>query len=229
MNARHAMPPTLLAVVIAIVGCTHHGKTPYTRARMDEIQRAETDILGEAALKQPGGPSYEFFRDVMPPLRYVDANFRCYPIVLSAPSNKTKARLVSDGSSVNARARSLTWGHEQGTPCFFYMGDKREPFGKNLANLQGPKFADGYLPIVKMTYTTQGGVWEQESFCSTDPALADHGAVFVKFTLKSATPVRRPTPKIRPERQDEAVKGVENAENVRLLSDPYDDKLEAWF
>src|SRR5205809_4233209 len=108
----------------------------------------------------------------MPPLRYVDANFHCYPIVLSAPSNKTKARLVSDGSSVNARARSLTWSHEQGTATMFYLGERREPFGDDLSRLQGPKFVDGYLPIVQMTYTTQGSTWEQEVFCSTDPALA---------------------------------------------------------
>src|SRR5437868_21305 len=153
-------------------------------AGINEMLVANRDVWGEAALKQPGGPSYQFFADILPPLRYVDANFRRYPIVLSAPSNKTKARLVSDGSSVNARARSLTWSHEQGTPAFFFMGDKREPFGDDLAHLQGPKFADGYLPIVQMTYSSQGSVWEQESFCSTDPALADHGAVFMKFTLK---------------------------------------------
>jgi hypothetical protein len=63
-------------------------------------------------------------------------------------------------------------------------------------------------------------VWEQELFCSTAPALADHGVVFVKFTLKSATPNRPPMPKMRPERQGEAVKGVENAEDVKLLPRP---------
>ena len=194
-----------------------------------EVYSSPRDLWGEAAIKQPGGPTYEFFRDLLPPLRYVDARFRCYPIVLSAPSNATKARLVSDGSSVNARERSLTWSHEQGTPCLFFMGDKREPFGQDLGKLQGPTFADGYLPIVRMTYETQGSVWEQESFCSTDPALADYGAVFVKFTLKAAKPVTFKMPEVRPERQDEAVKGVENAENVRLISEPYDDKLEAWF
>src|SRR5439155_18380755 len=126
--------------ILLIAGCANQ----IIRPGIERVQNSDRDILGEAALKQPGGPSYEFFRDVMPPLRYVDANFRCYPIVLSAPSNKTKARLVSDGSSVNARARSLTWSHEQGTPVFFYMGDKRELFGRNLSQLQGPKFVDGY-------------------------------------------------------------------------------------
>src|SRR4030095_10292384 len=146
-------------------------------ASPEEVYLSPRDLWGEAAMKQPGGPSYEFFRDLLPPPRYVDGRFRCYPIVLSAPSNPTKARLVSDGSSVNARERSLSWSKEQGTPCYFFLGDKSEPFGRDLKQLQGPTFVDGYLPIVRMTYTTQGSVWEQESFCSTDPALADNGAV----------------------------------------------------
>lgn len=198
-------------------------------ATLKEIAVSPRDLWGEAALKLPGGPTYEFFRDLLPPLRYVDARFRCYPIVLSAPSNPAKARLVSDGSSINARERSLSWSKEQGTPCYFFMGDKREVFGSDLSKLQGPAFVDGYLPIVRMTYSSQGSVWEQESFCSIDPALADNGVVFVKFTLKEAKPAHFPKPKIRPERQDEAVKGVENAENARLIAEPYDDRIEAWF
>jgi len=220
------------ALILTSAACSSHHYGANTQVKyptLQEVADSNRDLLGEMAMKQPGGPSYEFFANAMPPLRYVDTRFKCYPIVLSAPSNKTKARLVSDGSSVNARERSLTWSKEQGTPAYFFCGDKRDPFGSNLANLQGPKFAEGYLPIVQMTYTTQGGVWEEESFCSTDPDLADYGAVFVKFTLKSATPVFIPQPKIRPERTGEAVKGVENAENVRLISQKYDDKIEAWF
>jgi len=70
---------------------------------------------------------------------------------------------------------------------------------ERVASFEGVN--DELMPIVRMTYTTQGSVWEQESFCSTDPALADYGAVFVKFTLKSAKPDRQMPPKVRPERQ----------------------------
>jgi hypothetical protein len=61
-------------------------------------------VWGEAALRQPGGPSYEFFKDLLPPLRYVNTTFRHYPIVLSAPKARTKAWWVSNGSAINARA-----------------------------------------------------------------------------------------------------------------------------
>ena len=62
------------------------------------------DVWGEAALKLPGGPSYEAFRDLLPPLRYTNTRFRDYPVVLSAPAAPAKARWVSNGSAVNARA-----------------------------------------------------------------------------------------------------------------------------
>src|SRR4051794_12427444 len=156
--ARIVVTATFLMLFVARAACAADLPT------LEQVAGSPLDLWGEAALKQPNGPSYEFFRDVLPPLRYVDARFRCYPIVLSPPSNPTKARLVSDGSSVNARERSLTWSKEQGTPCFFLMGEKREPFGQDLSHLQGPTFQDGYLPIVRMTYATQGSVWEQESF-----------------------------------------------------------------
>src|SRR5438552_17650194 len=93
---------------------------------------SKADLWGEAALKQPGGPSYEFFEKLLPPLRYVDANFRCYPIALSAPKQPVKARLVSDGSAVNALARQATWRSEAGIPVTFFVGDHREIFGSNL-------------------------------------------------------------------------------------------------
>ncbi len=221
--------PFAFFLIWAVPAALTRAGEPVYRHSISEITVGNNDLLGDEALKLPNGPTYEIFASAMPPMRYVDARFRCYPIVLSAPTNKTKGRLVSDGSSVNARERSLTWSKEQGTPTYFFMGDKREAFGKDLARLAGPKFADGYLPIVQMSYSTQGSVWEEESFCSTDPGLADFGVVFVKFTLKSATPVDMPKVKIRPEKTGEAIPGVENAENAKLTSEPYDDRVEAWF
>ncbi|MFA6242345.1 MAG: hypothetical protein WC655_15530 [Candidatus Hydrogenedentales bacterium] len=70
---------------------------------IDEVIEARTDILGDSGLRQPDGPSYEFFAEAMPPLRYVNAAFRHYPIVLAAPRNECKARLVSNGSAINAK------------------------------------------------------------------------------------------------------------------------------
>src|SRR5262245_42929710 len=49
-----------------------------------EVVTAKQDVWGELALRQPNGASYEFFEPLLPPPRYVHADFRYYPLVLSA-------------------------------------------------------------------------------------------------------------------------------------------------
>ena len=149
---------------------------------VDEIIAARTDILGDAAIRQPGGPSYEYFVEAMPPLRYVNTDFRHYPIVLAAPGNGCKARLVSNGSAVNAKAGTSTW-RDDGFPVSFFVGQKETAFGGDLEKLDGPRLAEGYLPIVGMNYREGDATYWQEVFVSVAPALADHGVMFVRFSL----------------------------------------------
>src|SRR5712671_5070338 len=107
-----------------------------------EMMAARTDVWAEAAIRQPGGPSYEFFRDLLPPLRYANTAFRHYPIVLSAPGAAVKARYVSNGSAINARADKKPMWYEAGFPVQFRVGDQTETFGDNLERLKGPHYAE---------------------------------------------------------------------------------------
>src|SRR5262245_55053708 len=59
-----------------------------------QLIESKTDLLGEAALREPDGPSYEFFENVLPPLRYVDARYKHYPIVLAAPRSQIKGKVL---------------------------------------------------------------------------------------------------------------------------------------
>jgi len=194
-----------------------------------EAMNSKLDLWGEAALKQPGWPSYEFFEKLLPPLRYVDANFRVYPIALSAPSNPVKVRFVSDGSCINALARQPNYVNETGRPVTFYVGDSSEVFGSKPRNLEGPKYADGYLPIVQLTYRARGATYGMEAFAPVDPELSKFGVVLVKLTLIKAS--GRSYQIAEAVDKDPAstmpVEGVEAAENVRLSSQPYDEKIEA--
>jgi hypothetical protein len=140
------------------------------------------DVWGEASLRRPGGPSYEFFKNLLPPLRYVNTAFRHYPIVLSAPAGAVKARWVSNGSAINARADKKPMWREVGFPVHFHVGEKAEPFGQDLDRLDGPRYADGYLPIARAAYRHGKAVYEQEAFAGVRGPLAARGAVFVRFT-----------------------------------------------
>src|SRR5438034_118534 len=61
-----------------------------TLPTLDEALAAKQDVWGLVAMRQPNGPSYEFFEKLLPPLRYVNAAFHYYPIVLSAPGSAQK-------------------------------------------------------------------------------------------------------------------------------------------
>ncbi len=153
--------------------------------KMPTVEQAiasKTDVWGEISMRKPNGPSYEYFAKLMPPLRYVDTSFLQYPIVLSAPSAQVKGRFVSNGGMVNARARALNWIGEVGNPVTFYFGEWGSVFGADLEDLQGPKYEQGYLPIVQNTYRRGDLVASQEAFAPID--YADSGMIFVRFTGK---------------------------------------------
>src|SRR3569833_825702 len=102
-------------------------------ASLDEVINSNKDLWGEAAIKQPGGPSYEFFASLVPQLRYVDAPFRHYPITLSAPGASEKVRFVSNGSQINALARQPNWVGVTGIPTTFRVGYDLITFGDDLS------------------------------------------------------------------------------------------------
>ena len=117
----------------------------------------------------------------MPPLRYVDARYKHYPIVLAAPRSLVKAKITSNGSIINPLARRYQWIGEAGTPWHVTLGDRHMPFGDDLRKLKGPHYADGYLPIVQLEYAGDDGTYRQEAFAATNPQLAAAGAIFVRF------------------------------------------------
>src|SRR5579871_6724101 len=97
------LPATLGLFAVAFI-LSARAEPPRGVPSPQEMAAAREDVWAEAAIRQPGGPSYEFFKDLLPPLRYVNTAFRHYPIVLSAPAAAVKARWVSNGSGVNLRA-----------------------------------------------------------------------------------------------------------------------------
>src|SRR5262245_31208344 len=170
-----------------------------------EMIAASRDLWGEMAMAQPNGASYEFFEPLLPPLRYVHADFRYYPLVLSAPRATTKYRLISNGGGVNLRGGSRSW-KEVGTPVVFRVGPDEFPFGDLRDRVSQPTLAEGWLPIYEITYRhpfpagpealtpidqqpikKEAEVYRLEAFASTDPALAEHAVVFVRFSLATGT------------------------------------------
>ncbi|MEO6435321.1 MAG: hypothetical protein ABIP55_06115, partial [Tepidisphaeraceae bacterium] len=150
---------------------------------VDEALTSGVDVWGEASLKQPDGPSYPFFEKLLPPLRYVEAPFRVYPIVLAAPGASVKVRLLGDGSQINALARQPNWRGETGIPVTFRVGQALKVFGADPKRLVGPKLAGGYLPVVQFTYIEAGTTYFQETFADVDSFSPKQGVAFARFSV----------------------------------------------
>jgi hypothetical protein len=202
----------MITRVLAVLAAAVLSSAAEPFATFDQAVRSSRDEWGEAAMRQTNGASYEFFKDLLPPPRYVNADFKYYPIVLSAPHAKVKARLISNGSGVNLRGGARNW-LEPGTPVFFRVGPDELKFGDIPNRLHHPTLAEGYLPIVEVRYEhgteaskylpptnaipeqTQlqmgfehmSNVYAVEAFASTDEELASNGVVFVKFSLAQGT------------------------------------------
>jgi hypothetical protein len=164
------------------------------------------DVWGEAALRHPDGPSYEFFKDLLPPLRYVNTAFRHYPIVLGTTAGPVKPRFVSNGSAVNARADKMPMWREVGFPVHFIVGAGAEPFGADLDRLDGPRYAGGYLPVVQLAYRHGGVTYQQEAFAPVRGPAAQAGAVFLRFSVRAGG--GQVTAKLAPQGPPAAVSGA---------------------
>lgn len=179
--------------------------TDTNRPSLQQAVASQTDLWGELAMQQTNGASYEFFAPLLPPLRYVNADFRYYPIVLSAPNAKVKARLISNGSGLNLRGGARAW-NDNGTPVSFRVGPDEFMFGGLPDRLSEPTLAEGWLPIVEIRYRhpsplQAGGnvplaqprpvvtpeTYRLEAFAATDSELASNGVVFVRFDLAQGT------------------------------------------
>jgi hypothetical protein len=169
--------------------------------KLEEVVAARRDLWGEAAMGRPNGASYEFFEKLLPPPRYVKGDFRYYPLVLTAPRARVKARLISNGSGVNLRGGTRSW-HDVGIPMTFRVGPDELRFGDLADRLSDPVLAEGYLPIYQIDYRhpypvqaegfvpinqkkaqREAEVYRLEAFAGTTSALAEQAAVFVKFSL----------------------------------------------
>jgi hypothetical protein len=168
---------------------------------LEEACTAKEDLWGLAAMRQTNGASYEFFEKLLPPLRYVNADFHYYPIVLSAPNAAVKARLISNGSGINLPGGTRSWA-DSGTPVTFRVGPDDFRFGEEQERVSEPTLAEGWLPIFELNYLHPSPlqaesnlglaqpkpkvppeIYRLETFASTDPALVSNGVVFVRFSL----------------------------------------------
>jgi hypothetical protein len=179
------MPRSIAILVLTLLGNISVFADSSTNSvpTLAEALASKQDLWGLAAMRRPNGPSYEFFEKLLPPLRYVNAAFRYYPIILSAPDSSHKVRLQSNGGALNPHAELKTW-KEKGVPVNFFVGENQTPFGADLHHVDGPHYEEGWLPIVQIQYTNGGTTYTEETFAGADSRLTPYGVAFMRFEAK---------------------------------------------
>jgi hypothetical protein len=131
--------------------------TRHTRAPLSPLETSRTDAVADYFRERGQEPGYEAISQLAPPLKYVDARFRVYPLVLGEKDFTPKVRLLS-----NARALHLDVSREREGPGIgggsWFGADFIASFfagGEEIQNAQ-PRWRNGYLPVAEFTWKQSG-------------------------------------------------------------------------
>ncbi|MFL5953140.1 MAG: hypothetical protein ACJ76I_03420 [Gaiellaceae bacterium] len=203
-----ALAVAVTTAVLAAAGARASGATPAAggcrtptvdaayAGRVAGALRAGRDIWGERLLTSPGGPTLAAARRFLPPLLYAGGHggtrltaSGVYYLPFTLPISVGGARgfglHVADGSEVIVRrvgGASLRVGVGSG-------GGER--FGSCIARLGTPALAEGYLPILEVSYRDWSGArYREESFVGRlggAKSLVSFVRVYVDASLATKT------------------------------------------
>lgn len=159
---------------------------------------AQNDYYFDLAKQRPGGITYENIKDLLAPIRYVNAKWRYAGVILSPKGSTQKFRVIENGFQIDAGLSRRTPNDENGvwatgaTHLWITVGDNNELFGAD-ENRQGlPGYESGYLPIFHTEYTSGGTLYEEQVVVGNmeaeyrSPYTDEPGiAAYIKVTAKS--------------------------------------------
>lgn len=214
MLTARLLPVALSLVSLLLVGCSNQPETATAPAKrrgdapefilrkpsaeylrtLADARAANQDYFWDTIQKRPEGATYDNVKDLLAPIRYVNAPWRYAGVILSPKGSSQKMRFIENGFQLDA---NLTRRHKVGedawthgdTRLWVTVGAKDELFGLD-ENRQGePAYEDGYLPVVHVNYSEGGVTYEQEVFADRliaeyrSPLLDEPGvAAYVRIT-----------------------------------------------
>lgn len=183
-----------LFIVLALLIMPMHDRpanaqTAPNQPTLDAIVKSNRDLITDYALARPEGPTYENIAPLLPPVRWVTAQFRHFPVLLSAPSALVKGRIVSNGSVLNPLANFPPTWKEAGRELQVFIGNDQEPFGQSLERQSPGTWLDGWKPVWTVPYLSKtGDSFKLAVFAAVEPELAAQGALWFQLQLISDKP-----------------------------------------
>ncbi len=170
-------------------------------ARLKAARASQHDYFWELTKNKPGGPTYENIKNLMAPIRYVNAPWRYSGIILSPMGSTEKMRVIENGFQIDANltrqtptvpnASSAIWAMGN-THLWTFVGPKDEPFGEDEHRQGKPYYQDGYLPVFHVDYEEGGTTYEEAVFVHRllasyrSPCIDEPGvAAYIRLTAKN--------------------------------------------
>ena len=182
---------TLILLIMPAHGQPACAQTAPKPPTLDQIIQSNRDLITDYALARPEGPTYENIAPLMTPARWVTAQFKHFPVVLSAPSAAVKGRIVSNGSILNPVANNPPTWKESGRALHLFVGDHEEPFGQSFQSSSEGTWLDGWKPLWQVNSQSKDHqVVQLEVFAPVEPELATQGSLFFQLKSLSSKPAR---------------------------------------
>lgn len=156
---------------------------------LNQIIDSNRDIITDYAIARPDGPTYESILPLMTPVRWSTAEFRHFPVLLSAPSSTVKGRMVSNGSALNPFANFPPTWKEAGRSLHIFLDHTNEPFGQKFDQTSEGLWLDGWKPAWNVSYSTsKKNHFLLEVFAPVEPLLAAQGALCFRLLQIAGQP-----------------------------------------
>jgi hypothetical protein len=171
--------------------------TPAYNARLKRARASYDDYFWGALQRKGEDPTYQNVRDFLAPLKYVNAPWRYFGVILSPKGSTEKMRVIEIGSRVDAGlTRQMPWAKSQwvlgNTHLWVYVGPKDELFGLDEHRQEQPHYLDGYLPILETGYRAGGTTYIESVLAShliaeyRSPDIDEPGiAAYIRITTQS--------------------------------------------
>ncbi|MFA9480308.1 hypothetical protein ACERK3_18710 [Phycisphaerales bacterium AB-hyl4] len=159
------------------------------RAPLTEFEQTAEDAVAARLAATGERPSFEALAAMLPPLRYVNAPFKAYPLVLSEPEGERKIRVVSDGSAVhlgievNKRPIGVDQASHWNGPAWSVTLEVNAGDGWQPVCAQ-PRWHDGCLPIAGWQWMAGPQTLTLDVFAADVPGASGRLAAWLRCTVK---------------------------------------------
>ena len=171
-------------------------RVQHPRAPLSWMELSRTDAVADYFRAQGREPNYDEIAGMVTPYKYVNANFRIYPLILGEKEGTAKIRLVADASQLHLGIERSRDGEQQ-RGCGFdadlhWFGPAFRAIFRVGAEYAlpdaAPKWLRGPLPVAQYRWVRDGVRYTLDLFGALLPATTECLCAWVRVGMERLRP-----------------------------------------